>query len=116
MKQEKETTSITLPTPLKRRLEQEAQLPQYQGIHGKPNQSKVVQAALDKFLNNGAASSSKQSESNHVPSWKREAMQILEPEREIEVDVKEDIRVLNEKVDRLANALKIVIEESMRGN
>lgn len=98
MKQEKETTSITLPSPLKRRLEQEAQLPQYQGIHGKPNQSKVVQAALEKFFNDAKAEQTKPTESS-IDILKAKCDSLLkgidQPDNEVLRELKEQRSILD---------------------
>lgn len=114
MKQEKETTSITLPSPLKRRLEQEAQLPQYQSIHGKPNQSKVVQAALEKFFNgNGKAEQTNPTESSiDILKAKCESMLrgIDQPDNEILKEIKEQRSIL----DTHTKVLRAILEKEFR--
>lgn len=114
MKQEKETTSITLPTPLKRRLEQEAQLPQYQGIHGKPNQSKVVQAALEKFFNgNGRAEQTNSTESS-IDILKAKCESMLRGIDQPDNEVMRELKKISEIQDTHTKVLRAMLEKEFR--
>jgi hypothetical protein len=108
------TASIAMSEELLSKLDKISEQKQYHNNHGNPSRSKVIVAALDKFLNNGAASSSKQTESIKQ-SWKEEALSALEEEQST-FDIEEILKEQNDKIERLTRAVKILVEGSMKGD
>lgn len=108
------TASVPLTDELLTKLDDKAKQKEYHNNHGNPSRSKVIVAALDKFLNDGAASSSKQSESIKQ-SWKEEALSALE-EKQSTFDIEEILKEQNDKIERLTRAVKILVDGSMKGD
>lgn len=117
VKQTKETTSITLPSQLKRKLESKAQLPEYHNSRGNPSQSLVVQAALERFLDeNGISDNSHQTNSTEkaIEVLKARCESLLGGIDQPENELLRELKKIRDIQDTHTKVLKAMIEKEFK--